>query len=188
MSAPRTSLASLLASSTLVLSACGVLPLGGQGPAPVATRSGVGAGDTALARPAPGAVDQLAAPDPRANDVVLFALGLIETGYRFGGKNPDAGLDCSGMVSYVYEKSADMRLTGSAADLARQGKPVATEKLRPGDLVFFNTRNKPRSHVGIYIGDGRFVHAPNSRGKVRTESLRQGWFAARFEEGRSYFD
>jgi cell wall-associated NlpC family hydrolase len=54
--------------------------------------------------------------------------------------------------------------------------------------VFFNTRNKPRSHVGIYIGDNRFVHAPNSRGKVRTESLKQGWFAARFEEGRTYFD
>ncbi len=188
MSAPRSSLASLLASSTLVLAACGVLPLGGQDPAPVRSRAEVGAGDTAKPRPAPGAVDQLAAPNPRANDVVLFALGLIETGYRFGGKNPDAGLDCSGMVSYVFEKSADLRLSGSAAELARQGRPVPAEQLRPGDLVFFNTRNKPRSHVGIYIGDGRFVHAPNSRGKVRAESLKQGWFAARFEEGRSYLD
>ena len=124
----------------------------------------------------------------KANDVVLFALGLIETGYRFGGKNPEAGLDCSGMVSYVYQKSADMRLAGSAADLARLGKPVPPEQLRPGDLVFFNTRNKSYSHVGIYIGDDRFVHAPNSRGKVRTESLKSGWFAARFEEGRTYFD
>ena len=193
MSAPRASLASLLASSTLVLAACGVLPLGGQDPAPVASRlpggmPGVGAGDTAATRPAPGAVDRLATPNPRANDVVLFALGLIETGYRFGGKNPEAGLDCSGMVSYVYEKSADMRLTGSAADLARQGKAVPAEKLKPGDLVFFNTRNRPNSHVGIYIGDDRFVHAPGTRGKVRTENLRSGWFAARFEEGRTYFD
>lgn len=172
----------------LVLTACGVLPPGAQAPAAVASRPGVGAGDTALARPAPGDVDRLAAPNSRANDVVLFALGLIETGYRFGGKNPEAGLDCSGMVSYVYEKSVDMRLKGSAADLARQGKPVPAEKLKPGDLVFFNTRNRPNSHVGIYIGDGRFVHAPNSRGKVRTESLKKGWFAARFEEGRSYLD
>jgi cell wall-associated NlpC family hydrolase len=179
MSAPRHSLAALLASSTLVLAACGVLPFGSQSPAPVV--SGVGAGGTA---PEAGA-DEL---NPKAHDVVLFALGLIETGYRFGGKNPEAGLDCSGMVSYVYEKSADMRLAGSAADLARQGKPVATTQLRPGDLVFFNTRNRPRSHVGIYIGDDRFVHAPNSRGKVRTESLKSGWFAARFEEGRTYFD
>ena len=124
----------------------------------------------------------------KANDIVLYALGLIDSGYRYGGKNPEAGLDCSGMVSYVFRKSADMQLAGSAADLARQGKPVATAQLRPGDLVFFNTRNKSYSHVGIYIGDDRFVHAPNSRGKVRTESLKQGWFAARFEEGRSYFD
>ncbi len=192
MPAPRTSLATLLASSTLVLAGCGVLQLGGQDPAPVASRlpgsPGVGAGDTAMPRPAPGAVDRLAQANPKANDVVLFALGLIETGYRFGGKNPEAGLDCSGMVSYVYEKSVDMQLRGSAADLARKGRPVPAEKLKPGDLVFFNTRNKPRSHVGIYIGDDRFVHAPNSRGKVRTESLKQGWFAARFEEARTYFD
>jgi cell wall-associated NlpC family hydrolase len=188
MSAPRTSLATLLASSSLVLAACGVLPLGGQDPAPVATRGKVGADDTARAASAPGSGNQADRHNPKANDVVLFALGLIETGYRFGGKNPDAGLDCSGMVSYVYEKSVDMQLKGSAADLARQGKSVPAEKLKPGDLVFFNTRNRPRSHVGIYIGDDRFVHAPNSRGKVRTESLKKGWFAARFEEGRTYLD
>ena len=167
---PRYSLAVFLASSTLVLNACGVLPYGTQSPAPVA-------GPAAAAN-----------SNDKDNDVVLFALGLIETGYLFGGKNPEAGLDCSGMVSYVYRKSVDMRLAGSAADLARQGKPVPAAQLRPGDLVFFNTRNKPYSHVGIYIGDDRFVHAPNSRGKVRTESLRNGWFAAHFEEGRTYFD
>ena len=177
MSASRYSLAALLASSTLVLNACGVLPPAGQ--APAATRVGAG---TPAARPAAPSIND------KAYDVVLFALGLIETGYRFGGKNPEAGLDCSGMVSYVFRKSADIQLAGSAADLARQGKPVAAAQVRPGDLVFFNTRNKPYSHVGIYIGDDRFVHAPNSRGKVRTESLKQGWFAARFEEGRSYFD
>lgn len=179
---PRYSLAALLASSTLVLGACGVLNYGAQSPAPVVSR--VGAGGTAHEAESAAA----ATINARANDVVLFALGLIETGYRFGGKNPDAGLDCSGMVSYVFQKAVDMRLAGSAADLARQGKPVSTTQLRPGDLVFFNTLNKPYSHVGIYIGDDRFVHAPNSRGKVRTESLRSGWFAAHFEEGRTYFD
>lgn len=179
MSAPRQSLAALLASSTLVLAACGVLPYGTQSPAPVASRSGAG---EAAPETTPGEAN------PKANDVALFALGLIETGYRFGGKNPEAGLDCSGMVSYVYQKAIDMRLAGSAADLAKLGKPVAPTQLRPGDLVFFNTRNRPHSHVGIYIGDDRFVHAPNSRGKVRTESLKSGWFAARFEEGRTYFD
>ena len=173
----RHSLAALLAAAALLPGACGFLPYAVQSPAPVVAR--VGAGDTAK---------DAGSINAKANDVVLFALGLIETDYRFGGKNPEAGLDCSGMVSYVFEKSADLRLAGSAADLARKGKPVPAAQLRPGDLVFFNTRNRPHSHVGIYIGDDRFVHAPNSRGKVRTESLKQGWFAARFEEGRTYFD
>lgn len=164
----------LLASSVLVLAACGALPSWTRStPTPEVAK--VGAGDTA------------AIPE-KAQEVVFFALSLLETGYRFGGKNPEAGLDCSGMVSFVYDKAAEMRLKGSAADLARQGKPVTLEQLRPGDLVFFNTRNKSYSHVGIYIGGGRFVHAPSSKGKVRTESLREGWFAARFEEARTYFD
>ena len=140
----------------------------------------------------PASTETIAQASPpvseKGNEIVLYAMGLLDTGYRFGGKNPEAGLDCSGMVSYVFEKSVDLRLAGSAADLARQGKPVPAEKLKPGDLVFFNTRNRPNSHVGIYIGDDRFVHAPNSRGKVRTESLKKGWFAARFEEGRTYLD
>jgi cell wall-associated NlpC family hydrolase len=124
----------------------------------------------------------------RGEDIVLFALGLIETGYRFGGRDPNAGFDCSGMVSYVYDRAAGVRLTGSAAEMARSGRPVATDQLRPGDLVFFNTGTQRYSHVGIYIGDGRFVHAPSSQGRVRTDSLTQGWFAARFEAARSYFD
>ncbi|MDP1526976.1 MAG: C40 family peptidase [Rhodocyclaceae bacterium] len=126
--------------------------------------------------------------DPRAHEVVIYALGLIDTGYRFGGKNPEAGLDCSGMVSHVFEQAAGLRLQGSAADIAARGRSVDPASLRAGDLVFFNTRNRPRSHVGIYIGDGRFIHAPNSNGKVRTEKLSQGWFATRFEEARTYFD
>jgi cell wall-associated NlpC family hydrolase len=136
----------------------------------------------------PEAGSEASKSNEKAINVVLFALGLIETGYRFGGKNPEAGLDCSGLVSYAYRQAADMQLSGSAADLARIGKPVPIEQLRPGDLVFFNTMNRPRSHVGIYIGGDRFVHAPKSRGKVRTESLKNNWFAARFEEGRTYFD
>ena len=110
------------------------------------------------------------------------------TGYRFGGKNPEAGLDCSGMVSYVFDKAAGVKLIGSAADMARQGRPVEVSQLQPGDLLFFNTLNRPHSHVGIYIGDGRFIHAPSSAGKIRTENLREGWFAPRFEEARSYLD
>jgi cell wall-associated NlpC family hydrolase len=123
-------------------------------------------------------------------EVVLFSLGLLETKYRFGGRNPDAGFDCSGMVSYVFDKAAGMRLTGSAADMAKKGRRVSMDDMKPGDLVFFNTLRRPRSHVGIYLGDGRFIHAPSSKGeaRVRTDSLTEGYFAARFEEARSYFD
>lgn len=125
-----------------------------------------------------------------ADEVVLFSLGLLETRYRFGGRNPDAGFDCSGMVSYVFERAAGLRLTGSAADIARKGRQVSRADMKPGDLVFFNTLRRPRSHVGIYLGDGRFIHAPSSRGeaRVRTDSLTEGYFASRFEEARSYFD
>jgi len=149
------------------------------------------AGCGTLVRPpaAPAASARSDRPvDPRGQEIALFALGLIDTGYRFGGKNPEAGLDCSGMVSYVFASAAGLRLSGSAADLAQRGRSVGEAELRPGDLVFFNTLNRPYSHVGIYIGAGRFVHAPNSNGRVRTDSLTSGWFATRFEEARSYFD
>jgi cell wall-associated NlpC family hydrolase len=123
-----------------------------------------------------------------AQDIVMYSLSLIDTGYRFGGKNPEAGLDCSGMVSYVFSQAAGLKLQGSAADIARKGSAVPLSQLRPGDLVFFNTRNKPYSHVGIYIGEDRFAHAPSTGGKVRLDSLKKGWYASRLEEARAYFE
>lgn len=138
--------------------------------------------------PESGSTGRPDAAELRGQDVALFAIGLVETGYRFGGKNPEAGLDCSGMVSFVYGKAAGLQLAGSASDIARRGRPVARRQMKPGDLVFFNTRNQAYSHVGIFIGDGRFVHAPSSGGKVRTDSLVKGWFADRFEEARTYFN
>ncbi|EXI81556.1 MAG: putative endopeptidase YafL precursor [Candidatus Accumulibacter appositus] len=120
-------------------------------------------------------------------DVVIFALGLIDTNYRFGGKNPEAGFDCSGMVAYIYGRAAGIKVGGSAADIARDGRPVDRDELRPGDLVFFNTRNAPFSHVGVYIGDDRFVHAPSTRGQVRIDKLAANYYAQRFQTARSYF-
>ncbi len=134
-------------------------------------------------RPAPeaGVLD-------KSNNIVLYALGLIDTGYRYGGKNPSAGFDCSGMVSHIFENAAGIKIGGSAADIARLGHPVDLRQLRPGDLVFFNTRNKPFSHVGIYIGDDRFVHAPSEKGRVHAESLKNSYFATRLEAARSLLD
>ena len=124
----------------------------------------------------------------KGQEVVLFALGLLDTGYRFGGKNPEAGFDCSGMVAYIFNQSAGVKVNGSAADLARRGREVERDRLRPGDLVFFNTRNAAFSHVGIYIGNDRFVHAPSSNGRVRIDPMGASYYAQRFEAARRYFD
>ncbi len=124
----------------------------------------------------------------QGREVMLYALELIDTGYRFGGKNPEAGLDCSGMVTYIFRQAAGLRVEGSAADIARRGRPIDRDDLRPGDLVFFNTRNAPYSHVGIYIGDERFVHAPSTNGRVRIDQLGARYYAQRFTAARTYFD
>jgi len=124
----------------------------------------------------------------KGNEVVFYAMGLIDTGYRFGGKNPEAGLDCSGMVSYIYGRAAGLKVQGSAADMARNGRPIDRAELRPGDLVFFNTMNRSYSHVGIFIGDARFIHAPSTNGRVRIDRLNDRYYAARFEAARTFFD
>jgi len=133
-------------------------------------------------------ISQPSAVSEKGNEVALYALGLIDTGYRFGGKNPEAGLDCSGMVSFIYGRAAGVKVKGSAADIAHNSRPIEPEFLRPGDLVFFNTRNRPFSHVGIYLGDARFVHAPSSNGRVRIDRLSDRYYAQRFEAARTFFD
>lgn len=124
----------------------------------------------------------------QGNEVAFYALGLIGTGYRFGGKNPEAGLDCSGMVSYIYGRAAGLKVLGSAADIARRGRPIEQNLLRPGDLVFFNTLKRPFSHVGIYLGEQRFIHAPSSNGRVRIDRLNDRYYAQHFEAARTFFD
>ena len=137
---------------------------------------------------ASGTITQPLPPSEKGNEIALYALGLIDTGYRFGGKNPEAGLDCSGMVSYIYNRAAGLKVAGSAADIARKGRPINRRDLRPGDLVFFNTRNAPFSHVGLYIGDERFIHAPSTNGRVRIDHMNARYYAQRFQAARSYFD
>jgi len=123
-----------------------------------------------------------------AMEVVLYALGLLNIDYRFGGANPESGLDCSGMVSYIYRQATGIRLPHNAAQIAQLGREIGREQLEPGDLVFFNTRNKPFSHVGIYIGDEKFVHAPATNGQIKVSSLKNRYFAVRYEGGRRYLN
>jgi len=113
--------------------------------------------------------------DPGA-DVVLQALALLDTPYRYGGRSPD-GFDCSGLVSYVYGQATGLVLPRRSEDMSRVGAELERNALAPGDLVFFNTLGRRYSHVGIYIGEGSFIHAPARRGRVRVERLDAYWLA-----------
>jgi cell wall-associated NlpC family hydrolase len=110
--------------------------------------------------------------DPAAaNAVLMRAISLVGTPYRYGGNTPEGGFDCSGLVDYVYRDMLDLRLPRTSRELAAyQGPRIAPERLTAADLVFFGSRGQV-SHVGIYVGEGRFVHAPSTGGTVRLDHL-----------------
>ncbi len=121
----------------------------------------------------------------QAQEIVLYAHGLLGTRYRYGGNHPDSGMDCSGMVSYIVKHVTGRTLPRNAAQIAGATRPVSRSGLQPGDLVFFNTSGKKYSHMGIYIGDGRFIHAPSSGKTIATAELGNSYFAKRFDGARS---
>ena len=125
---------------------------------------------------------------PQRNDIALFAMGLLDTRYRWGGRGPATGFDCSGLVSHVFQEAAGVRVQGTSAELGQKVRPVATGDLLPGDLVFFNTLGARHSHVGVYVGEGRFVHASNPRTGVRIDQLSNRYYAQRFEGAGSLLD
>ena len=119
-----------------------------------------------------------AAPgDPAAaNAVLMRALSLVGTPYRYGGNTPEGGFDCSGLVNYVFRDMLELSLPRTSRDLARyQGPPIPPGSLAPSDLVFFGSGGEV-SHVGIYVGEGRFVHAPSTGGTVRLDRLDGAWW------------
>lgn len=109
----------------------------------------------------------------QANDVLFNALGLVGTPYRYGGNTPVSGFDCSGLISYVYRESADLQLPRTVAEMNKLDVPnIEEDDLQSGDLVIFATGWGSRpSHAGIYVGEGRFVHAPSRGGAVRMDYL-----------------
>jgi cell wall-associated NlpC family hydrolase len=119
-----------------------------------------------------------------AQDVALYALGLIGVDYRFGGETPDRGLDCSGLIRYVFQEVTGTTLPRTSREMSRLGAKVALSDLKPGDLVFFNTRRFAFSHVGLYLGDDRFIHAPSTGGEVEVATLTQGYWKQRFDGAR----
>ena len=120
----------------------------------------------------------------RARELALHALSYIGVPYRYGGTSPDTGFDCSGLVHYVYSRGAGIVLPRTTEALSGVGTPIAPDELTTGDLVFFDTLRKPYSHVGIYLGDQRFIHAPTSGGQVELVDLRARYWQSRFNGAR----
>ncbi|MDX9706144.1 MAG: C40 family peptidase [Azospira sp.] len=117
-------------------------------------------------------------------NLISDGLALVGVNYRRGGTDPDSGLDCSGLVQFVFRESLGLDLPRTSREMSALGNRVGRKELQPGDLVFFNTMRRAFSHVGIYLGDDRFLHAPRSGGEVRVEDMRGRYWAARYNGAR----
>ncbi|WP_243713345.1 C40 family peptidase [Luteimonas terrae] len=129
-------------------------------------------------------VDKPVQADGRVEGLLKRALTLIGTPYRWGGSSPDSGFDCSGLVGYVFRTALGIDLPRVSRDMAQNGERVERTALTAGDLVFFGRRGNRIDHVGIYLGDGRFVHAPRTGKDVMVSELDTGYWATRFKSAR----
>ena len=119
-----------------------------------------------------------------AQDLILKGLELVGINYRRGGTDPDSGLDCSGFVQLVFKDAVGMLLPRTAKEQSEVGNVVGRHELKAGDLVFFNTMRRAFSHVGIYLGDNRFMHSPRTGAEVRVEDMSQGYWVKRYNGAR----
>ncbi|MFO0107013.1 MAG: C40 family peptidase [Burkholderiales bacterium] len=120
----------------------------------------------------------------QASGMVLQAMNLLGVPYRRGGNTESSGFDCSGFVRHLYEKSVGRLLPRRAEEQAKVTQAIDREELKPGDLVFFNTMRRAFSHVGIYVGDGKFIHSPRAGMSVRVEDMRSAYWKKRFNGAR----
>lgn len=128
--------------------------------------------------------DTLQQATDRAGDLIKNAMGSLGVPYRLGGTSADTGFDCSGFVRAMYQQTVGLILPRSADQQAAATKTIDKNELRPGDLVFFNTMRRTFSHVGIYIGDNKFIHSPRSGSEVRVEDMRMSYWQTRFNGAR----
>jgi cell wall-associated NlpC family hydrolase len=150
----------------LVLEGCGTAPRVEQRP------------DASSPQSTPSRVS----PD-QAADITVYAIGLVGTPYRHGGNTPQAGFDCSGLIGYVYQTRAGVAVPRTVAKMQNWGQPVSNDSLRSGDLVLFSQNDLP-THAGIYVGSGRFVHAPSTGGEVRLDSLNSKYWKSQYQTFR----
>jgi len=153
----------------LTISGCG--SFGPTSPAPV---SG----------PVPVPAPSTGPPRAERSEALLQALFALGLDYRYGGNSPVTGFDCSGLVAHVYLEAWNIRLPRNTAAQSKVGMPVSLAELQAGDLVFYDTLKRPYSHVGIYLGDGKFVHAPKTGAQVRVESIKSAYWAQRYNGAR----
>ena len=147
-----------------------------------------GCGSIATRRPASPS-DEVARPaeapaTPQHTEALMQAIMTLDTDYRYGGHSLANGFDCSGLVAYVFKSAWGLDLPHNSRAQSEVGIPIEASALRPGDLVFYNTAHRPYSHVGIYLGDGKFIHAPRTGARVRIESLHKRYWARRFDGAR----
>jgi cell wall-associated NlpC family hydrolase len=150
-------------------------------------RSMLSAADVNQLIEAGGALDTATAgaePHGRVQALLRRAMGLLGTPYRWGGTSPDSGFDCSGLVGYVFRTALGIELPRVSREMASNGEKVDRASLVAGDLVFFGRRGKRVDHVGIYVGDGQFVHAPRSGRDVTVSRLDTGYWAGKFLQAR----
>lgn len=119
-----------------------------------------------------------------ASELALRAMGMLGIRYKYGGSTPENGLDCSGLVRYVFKQAWGADLPRTSREISQVGQRVDQQDLRPGDLVFYNTLRRGFSHVGIYLGDQKFIHSPSAGGEVRIESMELSYWKKRFSGAR----
>ena len=120
----------------------------------------------------------------QASSLVINAMAFLGVPYKWGGNSHETGFDCSGFVRAVYEQSVGKVLPRRSDEQAAATQTIDRSELKPGDLVFFNTLQRAFSHVGIYVGDGKFIHSPRAGAQVRVEDMRVAYWHKRFNGAR----
>ncbi len=143
---------------------------------------------TETTTPEPTALAKLQDLTQRASELAIYALSMLGIRYKYGGTTPENGLDCSGLVGYVFKETWGAILPRTAEEISRVGQHIETKDLQPGDLVFYNTLRRGFSHVGIYLGDNKFIHSPSTGGEVRIESMDINYWKKRFNGARRIND
>lgn len=124
-----------------------------------------------------------------SQELMLHSMGLVGTPYKWGGSSTATGFDCSGMIQFVYKNALGVNLPRTARDMAAASRKIPDSRLKAGDLVFFNTGGAHRySHVGLYIGNGEFIHAPSSGKTIKTEKLSSPFYAKNYLGAHTFFE